>query len=77
MVREVRFINKISPTDRRRHWHLGGRGRILKFTVQHETNINGKWYPVVRYDTAHGFMHRDVIHPGKRQEKIFIRVENF
>lgn len=32
---------------------------------------------MVRYDTAHGFVHRDVMHPGKRQEKIFIKVKDF
>jgi len=77
MAREVRFLNRISPTDRHRHWHLAEKGRILKFAVQYETQIDEKWYPVMRYDTAHGFVHRDVIHPGKGQEKIFIKVSDF
>ena len=30
-------------------------------TYQSNTMIEGKWYPVVRYDTVHGFAHRDLI----------------
>jgi len=37
------------------------KGEILGFTVQYETLIFGEWRPVVRYDTAHGFAHKDVI----------------
>ena len=28
------------------------------------------WRPVVRYDNAHGFCHRDVIHVDGSQEKV-------
>lgn len=34
-------------------------GRVVRFTVQYETTVAGKRLPVVRYDTAHGFAHRD------------------
>lgn len=33
---------------------------MVKFTVQLEINIKGEWKPIVRYDTAHGFAHRDI-----------------
>jgi hypothetical protein len=35
-------------------------------------NIKNKWYQVVRYDTAHGFAHKDIL-PYKgdvRKEKL-------
>ena len=32
---------------------------VTVFTVQYETTIDGERVPVVRYDTAHGFAHRD------------------
>jgi len=76
-VREVEYINRIGATDRYRHWRRSEKGRVLKFTAQFETFIGGKWRPVVRYDTAHGYVHRDVMHPNKRQEKIFIGVQSF
>ena len=45
------------------------RGRILGFTVQYEAKIRGKWHPIVRYDTTHGFAHKDIIHPNGSREK--------
>jgi hypothetical protein len=34
-------------------------GQVVGFTVQYETTLAGERVPVVRYDTAHGFAHRD------------------
>lgn len=36
-------------------------GRIVRFSVQYEAMVAGKLKPVVRYDTAHGFAHRDLL----------------
>ncbi len=32
--------------------------------------------PIVRYDTAHGFAHKDLINPDGTKEKILIGVVN-
>ena len=53
------------------------RGEILYFVVQLECWINDRWIPVVRYDTAHGFAHRDKMHPRKETEKTEIPVRNY
>lgn len=45
------------------------RGRVLKFIVQLECRFNDEWHPVVRYDTAHDFAHRDLLHPSGTTEK--------
>ena len=45
------------------------RGRIVWFVVQLEIILDEKWSPVTRYDTAHGFIHRDDIHPNGEQFK--------
>ena len=29
--------------------------------VHYEISLKSKWYPVVRYDTSHGFSHKDVL----------------
>jgi len=34
-------------------------GRVRRFVVQYETTFGGRRLPVVRYDTAHGYAHRD------------------
>jgi hypothetical protein len=43
--------------------------RIAAYTVQLEIPHQGAWRPVVRFDNAHGFCHRDDIHPDGTQEK--------
>lgn len=37
------------------------RGRVVRFVVQYEARIDGKWYNIVRYDSAHGYAHRDTL----------------
>src|SRR4030042_2113199 len=57
--KKVEYVIRIGPSDRYRHLHMQEKGKILFFRVQYETRINDTWYPVVRYDTAHGYAHRD------------------
>lgn len=53
-------------------------GEIIDFVVQYETFINGKWFSVVRYDTSHGFAHRDILSlkGEKRKTPIFVSDKN-
>lgn len=37
--------------------------KILDFVVQYEAMISEQWQPIVRYDTSHGFAHKDIIRP--------------
>ena len=41
----------------------------MLFRVQYEAWIGQQWVVIVRYDTAHGFPHRDVMHPDGSQTK--------
>lgn len=38
--------------------------------VQMEIFSNDKWHPVVRYDTAHGAAHKDLMHYDGRIDKM-------
>jgi hypothetical protein len=60
----------LTPNDRKRHEHTTQGGKVIRFGVQYETLVEGKWRPVIRYDTAHGFPHADRIHPDGTVEKI-------
>ncbi len=71
-ARTVRFVRYLSDIDRWRRVHHSLRGRIVDFSVQYEAFINDEWHPVVRYDTAHSFAHRDLLHADGTQEKTFI-----
>ena len=50
--------------------------KVLDIMLQYETLIHNKWTPVVRYDCAHGFFHRDVLSPKGDKEKQRIAIEN-
>jgi len=53
-------------------------GDILLFVIQLEAKFeNEVWTPIVRYDTAHGFAHRDRMHPRQDAEKTEMRVRDF
>jgi hypothetical protein len=52
------------------------RGQVTAFTVQLECWIEGKWRPVVRYDTAHGRPHRDMLDwDGNVADKLWLAVD--
>lgn len=59
-TRKIAYVIRIGPYDRYRHLHIQQTGKITFFRVQYETKVNDEWYPVARYDTAHGFAHRDL-----------------
>ena len=46
----------------------------MRFTVQLEIMHEERWHPTVRYDNAHGFCHRDTLHPDGSQDKTRIFV---
>lgn len=69
-MKEVVFIRWLSDTCRIRHVHVQTKGRVTRFVVQLEIEIQGRWHAVRRYDTAHGFAHCDILHPDGRAEKL-------
>ena len=49
------------------------RGQVTDFTLQLEIFVDGRWWPVVRYDTAHGQPHRDTLDwEGRVVEKFWL-----
>lgn len=61
MRREVDYIVRLGRSDRYRSRHSRECDRIVRFVVQYETKIEDDWLAVVRYDTAHGMAHRDLV----------------
>ena len=62
----------LTDEDRKRHEHISDRGVITNFVVQYELLNGGKWLPVIRYDNAHGFAHKDLINPDGSKEKLLL-----
>lgn len=53
------------------------KAEILRFVVQYEALISEKWYPIVRYDTAHRFAHKDIMKPDGKITKQPLFFENY
>jgi hypothetical protein len=69
-LHEREYVVLLSEDCRIRHYHNRTKSQILEFLIQLETSGKGKWKPVVRYDTAHGYAHRDIIHADGKIEKL-------
>lgn len=44
-------------------------GRVTGFSIQYEAHIGASWQAIVRFDTAHGYAHKDICHPDGTREK--------
>ena len=77
--KEIVFLYPLSVEikDRVRVTAIKRKNRVTKFVVQYETNINEDWKAVVRYDTSHGFAHKDIIHANGKEEKQPLFFEDF
>ena len=62
-IKTEEFVARLTFDCRRRHKHTHFKGRVISFSVQLEVRHKDVWHPVIRYDTAHGFAHRDFLHP--------------
>lgn len=51
-------------------------GLLIDVVFQYESFIDNKWSPIVRYDCAHGYFHRDTMKPNGDKEKQLIEIEN-
>lgn len=63
----------VDGQNRYRHRHVLEKDQIVEFRVQYETYVAGQWHPIVRYDSAHGFAHRDLMHPDGTETKTAFR----
>ncbi|MEP9409934.1 MAG: hypothetical protein HRF42_00750 [Candidatus Brocadia sp.] len=71
MLKELGFTIMLSPDqkDRLRVIASKEKGKIVRFVAQYEAYIKDEWRNIVRYDTIHGFAHKDLIHPNGTTDK--------
>jgi len=76
---KISYLYALSPgkEDRLRVEATIDKGEIKGFVVQYEAFLQNRWHPIVRYDTAHGFAHRDILHPDRSEEKQLLVFRNF
>jgi len=70
-MKTIEYLYYLSPAeqDRLRVNIYKEKNEILQFVIQYEAEFSGRWHPVIRYDTRHGFAHRDRLHPDGSTEK--------
>lgn len=68
-MKTVEFQRRLDSDNMLRVRFETERGQVLRFVVQLECRFDEAWQPVVRYDTYHGFAHRDLLHPSGSAEK--------
>ncbi len=57
---EKTYLIRLGEGARKRHYHKTEKGWVVAFMVQLEVEVEeGVWRPVLRYDCAHDFAHRD------------------
>ena len=57
---EKEYLIRLGDRARKRHHHKTDKGQVVAFMVQLEIEVeDGVWQPVIRYDCAHDFAHRD------------------
>jgi len=76
-MRTVEFRRLLDDTDALRVQFELERGQVIKFVVQLECRFDDEWTPVVRYDTAHNFVHRDRLHPYSATVKTELPVQDY
>ena len=77
-LKSKEFIKTVSVDgkDRLRIRIATEKGQVVNIMVQYEANIAGAWREIVRYDCAHGFLHRDVMLPKGKMEKQPLSIAN-
>ena len=71
------FIRQLTHEDRVRCRIEIRRGKIADFIVQYEISLAGDWRVVVRFDTFHGILHKDLQYPDGTSQKQWLADTNF
>jgi hypothetical protein len=67
---EREYVIRLGEHARKRHYHKTDKGDVVAFMVQLEVESKeGIWKPVIRYDCAHDFAHRDRYNFKGEQDK--------
>ena len=77
-MREIEFLSILDKPGHNRLRVLlkVDKGELIDVVYQYEAFIDKIWTPIVRYDCAHGFFHRDILNPNGDKEKQEITIDN-
>lgn len=67
---EKQYLILLDIDARKKHYHFTESGRVIKFVVQLELKIGGRWKEILRYDCEHDYAHKDCYNIEGQQRKI-------
>lgn len=74
ITQQRNWVYDLTDRDRIRDaFTLRGKQVASLDLVQYEAEIHGEWIAIVRYDMAHGYLHRDLMNPDGTREKRAVR----
>jgi hypothetical protein len=76
-VRTVAFRRLLDESNALRVSFDIEQGRVERFVVQFEGIFDEQWQAVMRYDTAHGFAHCDILRPYDDADKIRLETSDY
>ena len=76
-MRTVEYYKRFDEENVARIVFKVERGKIMRFVVQLECRYGEEWHPVLRYDTAHNFAHRDVLRPNRDTVKQELNLRDY
>lgn len=76
-MKEKSFVRHLDLENRVRVSFQAHQAKIKRFVIQYEILLEQEWQPVIRYDTAHGFAHADIYHPGKKTQKVLMHTVDY
>lgn len=76
-MKVIEYVTPLGPDGRRRVRHVRIGNGVVEFMVQYEIFTKDQWYPAIRYDTAHGFAHKDIVSCKGKVRKEMIPFNDF
>lgn len=73
--RSRKYQSALSEADRLTTRFVTKRHEVVEFAVQYDAFIDGKWHEIVRYDNAHGEVHRHIRYPDGSDKRL-VTAEN-
>jgi hypothetical protein len=72
---EKEYLILLDVDARKRHYHITETGKVVKFVVQLEVKWEGVWMPILRYDCAHDYAHKDSYNLKGKSKKISLYMD--
>lgn len=73
-LKAIEYERQLDLDARLRVEYSTSRKQVTQFVVQLEVFAGEQWQPVVRYDSAHRFAHRDLYFPNGKVTKTALRM---